>query len=235
MKLHLILWVTSASIFLSHLPGQTCFAQAPGTTVENIDLSDLSKDPSQWPNELFLLEKTDFPVIIGGRESGVITAPKGAKVKLIELIDSKVKISYNGVVKVIPTESTDLLARVISAHKQSEVAQSPNPSPTPHPAKGAMRAAIQLYPDLVKKDSAFYLLFLDLLDHRKKTDPASLTQPDWPLDLAQETAKKLGVQPSTATNGAPNWIEQKNKQSNPLDKGAYNEKKSRYYNRRVYY
>lgn len=191
--------VTITAILFSHPLVQLCFAQVPTGTVENIDLANLSKDRSQWPGELSLLDKTDFPVMIDGKESGVVTVPKGTKVKLIELIGSKARVCYNGATKVIPTASTDLVALAISAHKQSEAA----PSPTPHPAKGAMKAAIQLYPDLAKKDSAFHLLFLDLLNQRKKTDPVSLTQPEWPLDMAQEIAKKLGIQPSSAPSPTP--------------------------------
>ena len=103
-----------------------------------------------------------------------------------------------------PVVPVGLQNTTTTPQEKSAVAQpatsdlKPTPVPTPHPAKGAMMAAIQQFPDLGKKNTAFYLLFQDLLEQRKKTDPASLEQPEWPLDLAQQTAKKLGIQSNTA-------------------------------------
>ncbi|HEX4087040.1 MAG TPA: hypothetical protein VHY22_19150 [Chthoniobacteraceae bacterium] len=53
----------------------------------------------------------------------------------------------------------------------------PPPVPTPNPAKGAIQAAVQMYPDLEKKGSTFNLMFIDDVDHRKKSEPASLVPP----------------------------------------------------------
>jgi ABC-type uncharacterized transport system involved in gliding motility auxiliary subunit len=106
---------------------------------------------------------------------------------------------------------------------------------------------MQLYPALAQKDSAFNLLFLDLLEKRKKTNPASLQEPDWPLQLARETAEKLGVQPLTTPTPAPPQMAAQSPSpapnpflqdySNPLDKGGYDEKKSPLpiYRRHYYY
>jgi hypothetical protein len=99
------------------------------------------------------------------------------------------------------------------------------PEITPNPARGAIQAAIQWYPDLVKKDSTFNLMFLDLYQDRKKTNPASLATPDWPLTLAKEVADKLGIKPLTmpvvatvqpmpSATPSDNW-------NNPLDEGAH--------------
>lgn len=112
-------------------------------------------------------------------------------------------------------------------------------APTPHPAIAATRAAIALYPALGQKGSNFNLFFLDLFDQRKKTNPVSLAQPDWPMELAKETAQKLGVAPVTRPNmvasQTPGPTPASNPfmqgYSNPLDKGGYDEKKgpSRYW------
>ena len=119
----------------------------------------------------------------------------------------------------------------------------PVAAPTPHPARAATQAAIARYPALGQRNSSFNLLFLDLLDQRKKEDPASLAQPDWPLQLADETALKLGVRP---VDSEPRVVMQNTEPAatpeskgnpfmdgytNPLSKGAYNERRgpSRYW------
>jgi hypothetical protein len=110
--------------------------------------------------------------------------------------------------------------------------------PTPHPAKGARLAAIQLYPELGKKDSAFNQLFLDLYEERLKTNPASLAAVDWPLELARETARHLHVAPApTPAASAAKVVSSSDNQTsqqnplmkdhvNPLEKGPYNEKRN---------
>ena len=127
------IWAAQAAfVALCHLQGQVCCAQAPASAPEEVNLAELSKDRSQWPGEVSLLESTEFPIIIGGKESGKMGAPKGAKVRLIELLGSQAKVAYNGVEKLVLTTSTDLVEQV-SARRRADTkgaglaAQAPLP------------------------------------------------------------------------------------------------------------
>ena len=120
--------LTAFMMFL-HLPGQLCYAQTPASAPHEVDLAEISKDRSQWPKEVSLLESAEFPIIIAGRESGKIAVPKGAKVKLIELMDSQVKVAFNGAMKVIPATSTDLVELIFIA-KQSGAQETTLPTQT---------------------------------------------------------------------------------------------------------
>jgi len=75
------------------------------------------------------------------------------------------------------------------------------PPPTPHPAPESVQRAIELYPELAKKGSLFNRTFVDLVEQRKVTNPKSLSYSTWPLELASETARIIGVQQYRATPG----------------------------------
>ncbi len=115
------------------------------------------------------------------------------------------------------------------------------PVAPPHPGVEAIEAATKLYPDLGKLDSTFNTTFRELYAERKKTSPASLSNPEWPLELAREAAAMLGVAPQrpadapVAQAASPNWFEQ-HKQNKPsaLDAPAYNKARA-VYPRRAYY
>lgn len=108
---------------------------------------------------------------------------------------------------------------------------APKPVPTPHPAHAARETAIRLYPDLAKKDSTFNRAFREIYEERQNTDPASLAAVDWPLVIAQRTATMLEVSrhsptpaprpPAPVVVATPAPV----KESNPLDRGAYNERR----------
>jgi hypothetical protein len=112
-------------------------------------------------------------------------------------------------------------------------APTPTPIPTPNPAKGATEQALRLYPDLAKKNTIFNKTFRDLYQQEKTSDPELLTDFDWPLRLANQTASILGVKPvslsPTPTPKAPepevSWIEQKlNENGKRLEKPAYDQR-----------
>src|SRR3954468_22813486 len=77
--------------------------------------------------------------------------------------------------------------------KEAEAPPTPEPVATPHPATGATETAIRLYSDLAKKDSPLNRTFREVYQSKKPTSPASLTRVDWPLNVADETARILGV------------------------------------------
>jgi hypothetical protein len=78
-----------------------------------------------------------------------------------------------------------------------EPAPTPTPPPpaTPHPANAARERAVQLYPDLAIKDSLFNRTFLELFEQAQKSNPHELTMLDWPITLAHQTGRMLGVSP----------------------------------------
>ena len=80
-----------------------------------------------------------------------------------------------------------------------ESAGEPPPPMTPHPARAAKETAIKLYPDLAKEGSTFNVAFRELYEERTKNNPASLTELDWPLELARRTGGMLGVHEFRAT------------------------------------
>lgn len=66
----------------------------------------------------------------------------------------------------------------------------PSPTPAgPNPAAASQAQAQKAYPALAIPGSPFNKKFLELY---KASDPAFLTQPDWPMLLAERTAKELG-------------------------------------------
>jgi|GEM_PF-6828208 len=120
-------------------------------------------------------------------------------------------------------------------------------APTPNPASGATAEALRLYPDLGKKDSIFNRTFRDLFAQKKNSDPQSLTNFDWPLKLARETAQILNVksveeqatptpapasQPVQYAHAAPaatasssDWLNKRiETDKNRLDQGAYDQR-----------
>lgn len=84
-----------------------------------------------------------------------------------------------------------------------EPTPAPTPMMTPAPATAAMARAIQLYPDLGKKDSIFNQAFRERYDEIAKSRPSSLTTVDWPLDLARRTGDMLGVEPLAPATPTP--------------------------------
>jgi hypothetical protein len=95
--------------------------------------------------------------------------------------------------------AVSLLATSCDRFSKSKQAAQPTPTPalvrTPHPATKAYEAALRLYPDLAKKDSAFHRTFHGLYVEREATNPASLAAFDWPLDIGRQTSLKLAVMP----------------------------------------
>lgn len=112
---------------------------------------------------------------------------------------------------------------------------SPKPAPTPHPAQAARETAIRLYPDLAKKDSTFNRAFREIYEERQKSDPRSLTPVDWPLDVARRAAAMLEVSPQSLAPAPPTPRPARQvvivatpaplKAPNPLERGAYDEKR----------
>ena len=101
---------------------------------------------------------------------------------------------------------TLLTALALGGCTKTETAapSAPPPAPpamTPHPAAAARTRAIHLYPEIGLKGSVFNQAFVEIYNHRKKHDPASLTSPDWPIDIATRAAS-LALRASAASASA---------------------------------
>ena len=119
---------------------------------------------------------------------------------------------------------------LVSCTPQKEVEAPPATEPvaTPHPATGATETAIRLYPDLAKKDSLFNRTFREVYESKKGSSPSSLTKVDWPLRVAEETARILDVQPAGPATPTPRYVAPAPpaRQPTALERGAYGEKRA---------
>ena len=71
-------------------------------------------------------------------------------------------------------------------------ASTPVANPTPHPATAAKAAAAMAYPALKIPNSAFNKRFISLYEEAQFREPALLSDPKWPIKLAERTAVALG-------------------------------------------
>ena len=125
-----------------------------------------------------------------------------------------------------------LAVLALSGCTRTDIAAPTTPPPTPaastpHPAQAARAQAIRLYPELARKGSVFNQAFLEIYEHRKKHDPASLTSPEWPTAIAHRTASLLGEKsaPPGKTSPVQKVGESKKaatpfNQTNPLNQAA---------------
>jgi hypothetical protein len=83
--------------------------------------------------------------------------------------------------------------------------EAPAPA-TPHPAKDSVAQARKAYPALAVANSPFNKKFVELYNNAKLTNPDLLTQPDWPMQLAQQTDTELKSPVPSATGLPPTQL-----------------------------
>jgi glutaredoxin len=66
---------------------------------------------------------------------------------------------------------------------------------TPNPAREAQAQALSLYPGLARPDSELNKQFRGFYKQAQASNPALLSQPDWPLQLAERAVVSLGAAP----------------------------------------
>jgi len=74
---------------------------------------------------------------------------------------------------------------------------------TPHPATESVALAGKTYPALTVANSPFNKRFVELYNNARQTNPQLLTQPDWPMLLAAQTARELTSRVPTAAGPPP--------------------------------
>ena len=88
-------------------------------------------------------------------------------------------------------------------HKAGSIISSSTPEgaagATPNPATDSIALARQRYPQLAVPNSQFNMHFVQLYNTAKTTDPFLLAQADWPMQLADRTARDLSITPLTPT------------------------------------
>lgn len=79
---------------------------------------------------------------------------------------------------------------------------APGAAATPHPAREAQAQATALYPGLSIANSGLNQKFVALYKEAQANNPALLSQPDWPLTLADRAAVALGGAPMPRNRAA---------------------------------
>jgi glutaredoxin len=79
-----------------------------------------------------------------------------------------------------------------------------SPSATPHPASESQAQAKAIYPGLAKPDSPLNKKFVALYREAQANDPALLTRPDWPIELADRAIVSLGGTPMSRNANTSN-------------------------------
>jgi hypothetical protein len=81
---------------------------------------------------------------------------------------------------------------------------------TPHPATESVAQARKMYPALALPNSPFNMRFVELYNNARQTTPELLTHPDWPMQLAAQTAREFASPvptvagpPPTVLSGSP--------------------------------
>jgi hypothetical protein len=83
---------------------------------EQVDLVELRGRRQEWPREVTLLQKTTFPVVIGGKVSGSVDLLPGTIVQLISA-GPEVEVQFHDAKMKLPANQTDLVARVSACRK----------------------------------------------------------------------------------------------------------------------
>jgi hypothetical protein len=94
----------------------------------------VSADPKRWPKWTFLTVPVHFPIIVGGKSSGTIQAPKGTQVAVTKISAEAVEVAYADCRASVPADRTTLGAQILHA---GPAAEPPAATPTPDdvPAK----------------------------------------------------------------------------------------------------
>lgn len=87
-------------------------------------------------------------------------------------------------------DDSEVVTKPPSTPAPAEVA-----NPTPHPATAAKAAAAKAYPALKIPDSAFNKRFISLYEEAQFREPLLLSDPNWPIKIAERTAIALGGGP----------------------------------------
>jgi thioredoxin-related protein len=104
-------------------------------------------------------------------------------------------------------EITDWLSA--KSTEVTRLSESIKPPGTPHPAAEAVAEAKKIYPALARAGTAFNLRFVALYNEAKASKPNLLAQPGWPMQLAERTARELGVatMPHSTTAAISGWTD----------------------------
>jgi hypothetical protein len=87
-------------------------------------------------------------------------------------------------------------------HKTTDQPSEPTGPATPHPATESRALATRTYPALAVPGSPFNIRFLALYNDARASNPGLLTEANWPMQLAERTAKLVGnrAMPTPAAN-----------------------------------
>ena len=125
--------------------------EQPQATPRPDPLSWLIEHRDAWPKEVTLREPVEFPAVSSGKVVGVVKAPTGAAVKVLDLTSQDVVADYLGGNARVPIFTTDLRARADAALSRAEsegraggaqtASHSPSPRKSVAPATAAREAS----------------------------------------------------------------------------------------------
>lgn len=74
-----------------------------------LDVPAIAAQPQLWPAQIVLLEPTEFPVFVGGKQAGSVRLPRGTSVMLRKVnTDGTVDVQREGATARIPAKCTNL-------------------------------------------------------------------------------------------------------------------------------
>ena len=101
--------------------------------------------------------------------------------------------------------------RAIPSPELEQLDKPGRPAATPNPAADSVAQARRIYPALAKAGSPFNLRFVALFKEMQASNPDFLAKPDWPIRLAERTAKDLGgaamPRSGSGTRGTSGWTD----------------------------
>jgi hypothetical protein len=104
----------------------------PGLVLESLD-----KSRDEWPREVALKKRAEFPVIINGAVAGSVDVPAKMAVNFVSFKAGKVIVAFQGATREMTVSDTNLVERVIANRRQGIV---PNKPKTPAAATVAATA-----------------------------------------------------------------------------------------------
>lgn len=100
-------------------------------TPESDPLDWLLKHRNLWPQEVALLEASDFPVVISGKVAGSAKVPAGTLVTLIDVGGETVDVRFRGGLARLPVDSTDLRKRAAALAMTKAATEPPKQETSP--------------------------------------------------------------------------------------------------------
>lgn len=112
-------------------------APTPDPDSPKLVLQSLEASRDEWPPQVMLKRRVEFPVVINGAVAGNVGVPPNVPIALLSYAVGKVTLRFQGSTRELSALDTDLVERVIANRKQGIVPNKPKVAAaiaTPQPA-----------------------------------------------------------------------------------------------------